>query len=113
MKTSEVKLRLSTTLNDLIDVYFGESTVADKMINSTLKILVKTNINKADDIINLFADKDGEVNLREIIDEYSTQLGDDGVQFDIKDYIKSDFIKSLMPDKFLLITKEDIVKMLK
>ena len=113
MKVSEFKLRLMTTANELIDVYFGDSTVADKMINSTLKILVKNNIHKADDIINLFADKNGEINVNEIVDEYAKQLGDEGVQFDIKDYIKNDFIKSLMPNKFLLITKDDLMKLLR
>lgn len=113
MKASELKLRLTTTANDLIDIYFGDSTVIDKMINSTLKILVKTNIHKADDIINLFADKNGDINVNEIIDEYAKQLGDEGVQFDIKDYIHNDFLKSIMPNKFLLITKDDLMKILK
>lgn len=113
MKASEFKLRLVTTIDGLIDIYFGESTMTDKMINSTLKIIVKNNIHKADDIINMFADKNGEINVNEIVDEYSKQLGDEGVQFDIKDYVKNDFIKSLLPDKCLLITKDDIMKLLR
>lgn len=113
MKASEFKLRLVTTVDELIDVYFADATMVDKMINSTLKIIVKNNVHKADDIINMFADKNGEINVNEIVDEYSKQLGDEGIQFDIKDYVKNDFIKSILPDKFLLITKDDIMKLLK
>lgn len=113
MKTSEFKLRLITTLDDLINVYFGEPTLTDKMINSTLKIIVKNNIHKADDIINMFADKNGEINVNEIVDEYAKQLGDEGIQFDIKNYVKNDFIRSILPDKCLLITKDDIMKLLR
>ena len=112
MKISEFKLKLTAGLNDLINVYFGEPTTADKMINSTLKLIVKNNIHKLDDVMELLADKDGEINVHELIDEFVGQIDSNGIHFDIKSLVKSDLIKSLLPDKILVITKDDIVKLL-
>ena len=41
MTISELKLRLNTSLNGLIDTYFGNANVTERMINATLKVLVK------------------------------------------------------------------------
>lgn len=112
MTISEFKIRLHETLNGFIDTYFGESTMADKLINSTMKILVKTNINKFDNILSMFADENGNINASEIIEEYSKQIGGDGLRIDIREYIHNDFIKGLMPEKILLVRKEDFQKML-
>lgn len=112
MTISEFKLRLQETLNGFIDTYFGEQTVADKLINSTMRILVKTNINKFDSILGMFADENGDINASEIIEEYSRQLGGDGIRIDIRDYINNDFIRGLMPEKILLVKKEDFQRML-
>lgn len=112
MTISEFKIRLHETLNGFIDTYFGEATMADKLINSTMKILVKTNINKFDGILGMFADENGSINANEIIEEYSRQIGTDGLRIDIRDYIHNDFIKGLMPEKMLLIRKEDFQRML-
>ena len=40
MKAQEVKLKLVTSVNKLIDTYFGSPIVSEKMINATLKVLV-------------------------------------------------------------------------
>lgn len=112
MTISEFKIRLHETLNGFIDTYFGEQTMADKLINSTMKILVKTNINKLDNILSMFADENGNINASEIIEEYSRQIGGDGLRIDIREYIHNDFIKGLMPEKILLVRKEDFQRML-
>ncbi len=112
MTISEFKIRLHETLNGFIDTYFGEQTMADKLINSTMKILVKTNINKFDNILSMFADENGNINASEIIEEYSRQIGGDGLRIDIREYIHNDFIKGLMPEKILLVRKEDFQRML-
>jgi hypothetical protein len=39
-------------------------------------------------------------------------IGDDGIVFDLKQYIDNDFAKSLIPDKILVIKKDDISKLL-
>ena len=43
-----------------------------------------------------------------IEDVFGTKVfNDDGFVFDIRDYIKNDIIKSLLPNKALIIKKED------
>lgn len=112
MKTSEFKLKVVGGINNLIDDYFGSNNISDKFINSTLKILVKQNTHKFDDILELFADEKGEIDTQEMIKEYSNLIGEQGLVFDIKQYIKSDFIKNMMPNKVLIIKKDDIINML-
>ena len=112
MTINDFKIRLHETLNGFIDTYFGEQTMADKFINSTMKILVKTNINKFDNILGMFADEHGNINANEIIEEYSRQLGGDGIRIDRREYIHNDFIRGLMPEKILLVKKEDFQRMI-
>jgi hypothetical protein len=97
---------------DMINTYFGGSTMNEKFINSTLKIILKQNIYKVDGILALFADKDGDIDIANVVEEYSKMIGDQGLVFDLKQYVDNDFAKSLIPDKVLIIKREDIAKLL-
>ena len=112
MKASEVKLRLINFANGLIDTYFSSSTMSDKMINSTLKIIVKQNSYRADNILKLFADEKGEIDMIEIVYEYADKIGDDGITFDIRDYVNNELIQQFLPKKVLIIKKDDIMSLL-
>ena len=112
MKASEFKLSLVQGINNLIDDYFGTSAKTDKFINSTLKIIVRQNTYKLDEILDLFTDEHGCINENVIIDEYSKVIGDSGWVLDIRDFIKNEFVKSMLPNKALIIKKEDIRNML-
>lgn len=111
MKMHEFKLRLICGVNDLIDDYFSANTVVDKFINSTLKIMVKQNAGKLDGIMELFMDENGCIDEQMVIEEYSKMLGENGILFDLRDFIKNDTIKNLLPNKALIIRDEDIKKM--
>ena len=111
MKAGEVKIRLSNSVMELIDTYFGGSAINEKFINSTLKILLKQNLYKLDPMLNLFADKNGDINVNEIITEYSKMINDDGLVFDLKDYVNNDMLKSFVPDKVLIIKRDDILNL--
>lgn len=113
MKPIEVKLRLVNSVNNLIDTYFGMPTVPEKMINATLKILVKQNAYKIDDILKMFADKDGDINPNDILVEYANIISDEGIVVDIKEYINNDMIRQLIPNKILILKKEDILNLLR
>lgn len=108
MKLQEFKLRLISGLNNLIDDYFGSNNMTDKFINSTLKIMVKQNSGKVDGMLELFADENGYIDERIIIDEYSKMMGDNGILFDLRDFIKNDTIKSFLPNKALVIKADDL-----
>lgn len=109
MKISEFKIRIINGLNGFVDDYFGSGSLTDKFINSTLKVIIKQNSNKYDNILELFADENGEIDPHTIINEYSNLLIGEGIIIDIRDFIPNEMIKSLLPNKALKIRKEDII----
>lgn len=113
MKASEFKLRFITTINNLIDTYFGSNTMVDKFVNSTLHVMVKQKSYMLDDVLQLFTDQNGDINEELLMDEYSKMFGDKDIIIDIRDYIKNDFIKNMLPNKSLVIKSDDILDMLK
>jgi hypothetical protein len=113
MKASELKLRALNTINGLIDTYFGSDTMVDKFVNSTLHVMVKQKAYMLDEALQYFTDKDGNINEELILDEYSKMFGDKDIIIDIRDYIKNDFIKGILPNKSLVIKSDDILDMLK
>lgn len=113
MKQSEFKFKVVNSLLELVDTYFGSSSISDKFINSTLKIIIKQNQNKYDSILELFTDENGCIDPQMIIDEYIKVLDPDGFILDIRDFIKSDPIRNMMPNKALKITREDIENIFK
>lgn len=112
MKIGEVKMRLSNSVIELIDTYFSGSSLNEKFVNSTLKIILKQNLYKADAVLMLFADQNGDINMTDIVEEYSKMITDDGIIFDLKKYVDNDFVKTLIPDKILVIKRNDILKLL-
>lgn len=112
MNISEVKLKLITSVNRLIDTYFGMPTVTEKMINATLKVVVKQNAYKIDGFLNMFADQNGEINPQEILIEYANQIDDNGLIIDIKQYINNETLKQILPNKVLVLKREDIINLI-
>jgi hypothetical protein len=112
MKTGEVKIRISKAVFGMIDTYFSGTAINEKFINSTLKIIVKQNLYKLDSILELFADKNGEVDAAEIVAEYANMIDEKGFIFDLKQYVNNEMVKSLIPDKVLVIKREDILNIL-
>lgn len=112
MNTSEVRLKLITSVNRLIDTYFGMPTVTEKMINATLKVVVKQNAYKIDGFLNMFADQNGEINPQEVLIEYANQIDDNGLIIDIKQYINNETLKQILPNKVLVLKREDIINLI-
>lgn len=113
MKASELKLRTLNAINGLIDTYFGSDTMVDKFVNSTLHVMVKQKSYMLDEALVMFVDKDGNIDEELIFDEYSKMFGDKDIIIDIRDYIKNDFIKEMLPNKSLIIKQDDILDILK
>ena len=112
MNISELKMRLLNKANSLIDVYFNNQGLTEKFINSTLKIIMKQNIHKIDNIFELFADKDGNIDLNMLVNEYTKMIPENGITFDLKEHIDNDLIKNMIPDKVLIIKREDIMSIM-
>lgn len=113
MKIGEVKLKLSNAVLNLIDTYFNGKDMSERFINSTLKIILKQNLYRVDSVLSLFADKDGNINTDEIVEEYSKMIGESGYIFDIKEYISNETVRNMIPDKVLVIKQEDILNLFK
>lgn len=111
MRIGEVKMRIGKTVMSLIDTYFGGSSLNEKFINSTLKIIVKQNLYRLDSMLNLFADQNGDINTVEVVKEYANMIDEEGLTFDIKQYVDNDLIKNMIPDKILIIKRDDIINM--
>ena len=110
LKINEFKTRLLNGASDLIDTYFSGNTMSDRLINATVKIVVNQNIDKLDDAIMLFADKDGFIDTDVIIREYSKAFGADKFILDLRDYINNDMVRRALPNKALAIRIDDIAK---
>jgi hypothetical protein len=113
MKAGELKMRLANSVMGLIDTYFGGTAMSEKFINSTLKIILKQNLYKIDPMLDLFANQDGEINAQEVVTEYANMIDENGYVFDLKQYVENDSIKALIPNKILVIKREDILNLLK
>lgn len=112
MRASEFKLRLVSGVEGLIDTYFGSYTMTDKLLNTTLKVIVKQKSYLVDDVLTLFTDKDGCIDEHMIVDEYSKMLENETFILDVRNYINNDIVKGLLPDKALIIKSDDIRKMI-
>lgn len=112
MNISELKMRLLNKANSLIDIYFNGNGLTEKFINSTLKIVMKQNIHKIDNIFELFADKNGDIDLHMLINEYSKMIPEEGITFDLKEHINNELVRNMIPDKVLLIKREDIMSII-
>lgn len=112
MKTSEFKLRVVNVANKMIDTYFGGTVLTEKFINSTLKLLVKQNIHKIDNMLSLFSDANGELDAEAILAEYSNIIGPEGLVFDLKEYVPNEMVRAMIPDKVLILKKDDILSIL-
>lgn len=112
MKAGEIKIRLINTVSGLIDTYFDAHTMQEKFINATLKIILKQKIYKVDSMLNLFADKNGDINFNDVVNEYANMIDENGFVFDLKDYIDDESVKTFVPDKILVVKREDILSLL-
>ena len=87
-------------------------TVMEKMINATLKVLVKQNAYKIDGMLELFTDQNGNINPQDILLEYANQIDENGIIVDIKQYINNDTLRNFLPNKVLVLKREDILSLI-
>ena len=113
IRIGEFKHKILQGGNNLIDIYFAGTNPSDRIINATVKIILNQNIDKADSLIELFADKDGYIDTDLIIAEYSKSFGTDKIILDLREFVNNDMIKKVLPNKALAIKIDDIADMLK
>ena len=108
IKISEFKTRAIIGVEDLIDTYFSGSAIGDRLMNASVKIILNQNIDKLDDVIQLFADKDGYIDTDLMLREYGKAFGADKLIIDLRDYIDNDMVRRALPNKALAVRIDDL-----
>lgn len=109
MKIQEFKLRLTNFANNIIDSYFKSNSLAEKGMGTMAKYIIKKKIDDFDDFLELFANKEKEIDTEEFVNYVVAELvGEDGMVVNFKDYLKPDgILYNLIPNKTLIVKKED------
>ena len=110
IKINEFKTRALSGIEDLIDTYFAGNSISERLINATVKIVVNQNVDKFDDFINLFADKDGLIDTDLMLREYSKAFGTDKFILYLRDFINNDTVRRALPNKALAIRIDDVAR---
>ena len=97
MKIEDVKAVVYKHIDKLITEWFGDKP----LFKGLAKTVLQANINKYDYLLDMLTDKDGNL----LFDELVSNLGDaieKGYEIDLTS------ISPLLPNRILLISKEDI-----
>lgn len=109
MKIDEFKLKLMKFGNNMIDSYFPGSTMTDKTANSMIKYILKNRINDMDNILEMFAASDGEIDIDDFIDFMKVNMIGNGLKINFHDYVKDNsLLNTIVPDRTLLVTQDDL-----
>lgn len=100
MKRAQFKSVVSDFLRNMMVQWFGDKPFAMGLGIS----LVDANINKFDNLIQLFEDEKGEIDLKGMIENMGTLK--EPIKIDLQQY------SPLLPKRILLITKEDIAELM-
>lgn len=101
MKRAEFKNRTSEFLKNMMCEWFPDHSFIKGLGIS----LVDAQINKYDTLIELFEDEKGNIDVNGIIDNLGDSLNEP-IKIDLRQY------SPLLPNRTLIITKEDIRKFL-
>ena len=110
IKIHEFKLKLVNGVEGLIDTYFSGGSISDRLINATVKIIINQNVDKLDEFMELFADKNGYVDTDVIIREYGKAFGTDKFILDLRDFVSNDMVRRALPNKALAIRIDDVAR---
>lgn len=106
MKIQELKSNILTKSDNLLNAWFDTPTLSDNIFKGIGKTIIQSNINKYDNIINLFVDENGDLNIDMLIDNVIQQLPEK-MEIDIQKLTNMPF------NKILLLTRNDIINLIK
>jgi hypothetical protein len=112
MKVTEFKVRTINKLFNIIDGWF-DNGFQDGMINGVLKTIIKANQNKFDELLKVFTDEQGNIDLSEI-NKQMEKVVPENLEIDLKDYAnKMGVPPYLVPNKILILPKQDVISLFK
>ena len=100
MQTSEAKAVIVKHLNKLITEWFGDKP----LIQAIAKTALQANLNKYDTILEMLTNEKGELMANELFNNLGIM---NGYQIDLTT------ISPLLPNRIVLITKEDIESLIR
>lgn len=100
MQTSEAKAVIVKHLNKLITEWFDDKP----LIQAVAKTALQANINKYDNLLEMLTNEKGELMVNELFNNLGIM---NGYQIDLTT------ISPLLPNRIVLISKEDIESLIK
>lgn len=100
MQINEVKTVIYNHLTKLINEWFNDKP----LIKALAKTIVQANLNKYDNVLEMITNEKGDVMVDELIENMGIV---DGYQIDLTS------ISPLLPNRIVIISKEDIQNILK
>lgn len=97
MKKEDLKPKLQAFLHQMMSEWFPDKNVLRGLGNA----LIDASVNKYDNILDMFADEKGEIDVEGIIKNM-----DDTIEIDLQS------LSPILPNRILLITKNDLMRML-
>lgn len=101
MKKGELKIRVQDFLNDMIGQWFGDN----KLFEGVAKTILKANINKYDNVIDMLTDADGNVLVEDLLNNIGDSFIGNGIEMDLRKF------NSLLPNRVLIFDKSDFNKL--
>lgn len=113
MKPDEIKLRITSYADDLINKLFPDDNFFNKLKGATAKFWIKQNVWKLDTILTNFVDKDGEINMVDTVNFFVTEIFNENEEFtlDIQSLFENNQLSQYLPNKIIVFTKSDLVKL--
>lgn len=97
MKKEDLKPKIQAFLHQMMSEWFPDKNVLRGLGNA----LIDASVNKYDNILDMFADEKGEIDVEGIIKNM-----DDTIEIDLQS------LSPILPNRILLITKNDLMRML-
>lgn len=101
MKKHELKPIIKDFLTNMMNEWFEDKPVWKTIGNS----LISANINKYDNVLDMFADDKGDIDVENILNNIN-DIMETPLKIDLQQY------SPLLPSRVLLITKQDIKNLL-
>jgi len=110
MQLAEAKIAIQNWAEGIIDIWFGSGGMVDSLAKPAIKVILKNNLDKADSFLNLFVDKDGNLDIDGLLDQYmKDSIPQEGVILDPKTIFGDNFVTRQISPK--LLEQSDILKL--
>lgn len=101
MKKDDLKPILKDFLGKMMNEWFDDKPLWKSLGNS----LINANINKYDNVLDMFADENGNIDVEGILNNIGNTM-EESYKIDLQQF------SPLLPNRILLISKEDINNLL-